>query len=45
MFLGYNPRRENGSYVEGTIISFAILDAWVATVVRGLVEKEKREVH
>lgn len=41
-FLGYDPKREDGSYVHGTIMSIARLDAWVATVVLCLVEREKR---
>lgn len=42
-FLGCDPKREDGSFVGGKIMSIAGLDAWVATVAKRLVEREKRE--
>lgn len=42
VFLGYNAKRENCSYVEGTIMSIARLILRVAIMVRCLVQKEMR---
>lgn len=42
---GSNPKREDRSYVERTIVSSARLDAGVAAVVNCLVESEKRGSH
>lgn len=40
--LGYNPKQEDGGYVEETITSNARIDSWVATTVSYVREKEKR---
>lgn len=36
--LGYDPKRKNASYKEGTILSIARLAAWLATLVRYFVD-------
>lgn len=42
-FLGYEPKEKDRSYVEKTFISSDRLNACVITVLRRLVEIEKRE--
>lgn len=42
-FPGYDPKRKHGNYMVGTFMLNARLDAWVVTVLRGLVESENRE--
>lgn len=44
-FLQYNPKRKNGSYVEGILMSITKLGDWVATMVRYLPEREKLGGH
>lgn len=41
-FTGYKQWITDGNYVDGIVMSTVILDAWVATVMRCLVEKEIR---
>lgn len=41
--LGYDPKMENGSYVDRTIMSVDRLVTWVATVVRCFLKNEKSE--
>lgn len=42
--MGYKPEKNDGSFVNGIIMSSARPGAWVETVVRSLVESEKRGV-
>ena len=42
IFLGYNPKDETNACVSNTFLSISRLDAWIATVVQLLVEKESR---
>lgn len=44
-FFGYDPKREDGSYAERTIILIAMFNAWTGAAVGCLVEKEKHGGH
>lgn len=45
ILLGYDPKRNDGSYMKGTILSSATLDIWVATTVQCLANKKKRGIY
>lgn len=40
-FVGYDPKRKNGRYVERSIMRTARLDSWMVTVIRCLAENKK----
>lgn len=43
VFLSYNPKTQDGSYVEGTLTSMARYNASMTIVVSCLIEEEKCE--
>lgn len=43
--MAYRPKKHDGSYVRRAITSLVRVDSWLATVVRCLLQKEKRGGH
>lgn len=44
-FIGYESKKRDGSYADGTILSIARLNAWVTCGERFPVERENRKRH